>query len=71
MVAMHSYLVAWVPQPNGTTDTQHNTRRIRTKNVLVRVVALCPLALFAEASQSTKRADGLENAGPHGVEVDG
>ena len=39
--------------------------------MLVSVVALCPLALFAEASQRAKGTDGFENAGPHGVEVDG
>ena len=71
VVAMNSDLVARVPQTHGTTDAQHNAGRIRANDVLVNVVALCPLALFTEASQCTKCADGLENAGPDGVEVDG
>ena len=50
MVAMHGDLVARIPQTHGTTDAQHNARRIRANDVLVNVVALCPLALFAEAS---------------------
>ena len=70
VVAMNGDLVANLPVTHCTAHAKNDARSIGTKNVIIEVVALCPAALAAKASQGAECADGLKNAAPHRIEVD-
>ena len=70
MVAMHGDPVAGLPVANGRTNAQHHARGVGANDVIIECVATAELALFAEAIEKAERWQRLEDAGPHGVEVD-
>ena len=70
VVAVHRHPVARLPGPHGRPHPQHHARGVAADHLIGLVVAAGPLALAGQARHRAEGADRLEQAAPHGVEVE-